>query len=69
MPIGTNFDDNRSHLTPSPAPQVLAAGHARRFRVPRYFITWSGHVQAGVQSWPSCNCGEFPAVDHDRSRT
>lgn len=42
---------------------------ARRISVPRYFITWSGHVQADVQGWPSRNCGVFPAVDHDRSRT
>jgi hypothetical protein len=37
--------------------------------LPRYFITWSGHVQACVQGWPSCNRGVFSAVDHDRSRT
>ena len=42
---------------------------AGRLNLPRYFITWSGHVQACVQDWPSCNRGVFPAVDHDRSRT
>jgi hypothetical protein len=40
-----------------------------RLNLPRYFSTWSGHLQACVQDWPSCNCGVFPAVDHDRSRT
>ena len=40
-----------------------------RLNLPRYFITWSGHVQACVQDWPSRNRGVFPAVDHDRSRT
>jgi len=40
-----------------------------RLNLPRYFITWSGHVQACVQGWPSRNRGVFPAVDHDRSRT
>ena len=40
-----------------------------RLSLPRYFITWSGHVQACVQGWPRCNRGVFPAVDHDRSRT
>jgi hypothetical protein len=50
--------------------RAAALGHqTRRFNVPRYFITWSGHVQACVQGWPSRNCGVFPAVDHDRSRT
>jgi hypothetical protein len=45
-------------------------GHqARRLTMPRYFITWSGHVQADVHGWPSSNCGVFPAVDQDRSRT
>jgi hypothetical protein len=42
---------------------------AGRLSLPRYFITWSGHVQACVQDWPSRNRGVFPAVDHDRSRT
>jgi hypothetical protein len=42
---------------------------AGRLNLPRYFITWSGHVQACVQGWPSRNRGVFPAVDHDRSRT
>ena len=42
---------------------------AGRLNLPRYFITWSGHLQACVQDWPSCNRGVFPAVDHDRSRT
>jgi len=40
-----------------------------RPNLPRYFITWSGHLQACVQDWPSRNRGVFPAVDHDRSRT
>lgn len=40
-----------------------------RLSLPRYFITWSGHVQACVQDWPIRNRGVFPAVDHDRSRT
>ena len=42
---------------------------AGRPNLPRYVITWSGHVQACVQGWPSRNRGVFPAVDHDRSRT
>jgi hypothetical protein len=48
---------------------VSLGRHAGRLNLPRYFITWSGHVQACVQGWPSRNCGVFPAVDHDRSRT
>ncbi len=48
---------------------VSLGRHAGRLNLPRYFITWSGHVQACVQDWPSCNRGVFPAVDHDRSRT
>ncbi len=40
-----------------------------RLNLPRYFITWSGHVQACVQDWPIRKRGVFPAVDHDRSRT
>jgi hypothetical protein len=47
-------------------PVVRQAG---RLNLPRYFITWSSHVQACVQGWPSHNSGMFPAVDHDRSRT
>lgn len=42
---------------------------AGRPSLPRYFITWSGHVQACVQGWPSRNRGVFSAVDHERSRT
>jgi hypothetical protein len=42
---------------------------AGRLNLPRYVITWSGHLQACVQGWPSRNCGVFPAVVHDRSRT
>jgi hypothetical protein len=42
---------------------------AGRPSLPRYVITWSGHLQACVQGWPSRNRGVFPAVDHDRSRT
>jgi hypothetical protein len=42
---------------------------AGRLNLPRYVITWSGHLQACVQGWPSRNRGVFPAVDHDRSRT
>lgn len=50
------------------APPCLGR-QAGRFSLPRYAITWSGHVQACVQVWPSRNRGVFPAVDHDRSRT
>jgi hypothetical protein len=46
-----------------------ASRQAGRPSLPRYFITWSGHVQACVQGWPSRNRGVFSAVDHDRSRT
>lgn len=49
---------------------AISPGHQfDRLNLPRYFRTWSGHVQASVQDWPSRNPGVFPAVDHDRSRT
>ena len=48
---------------------VSLGRQAGRLNLPRYFITWSGHVQACVQGWPSRNRGVFPAVDHDLSRT
>jgi hypothetical protein len=48
---------------------VSLGRQAGRLSLPRYFITWSGHVQACVQGWPSRNRGVFPDVDHDRSRT
>jgi hypothetical protein len=41
----------------------------RRDRLPRYLVTWSGHVQACVQDWPIRSHGMFVSVDHDRSRT
>jgi hypothetical protein len=56
-----------------PSPSVSAPHRlgcqAGRFSLPRYVITWSGHLQACVQGWPSRNRGVFPAVDHYRSRT
>ncbi len=51
------------------AGRKVSCRQAVRFSLPRYFSTWSGHMQACVQDWPSCNRGVFPAVDHDRSRT
>jgi len=57
--------DRRCEATPSVSPGRQFV----RLNLPRYFITWSGHLQASVQDWPSLNRGVLPAVDHDRSRT
>ena len=52
---------------PASAGPALASGRPASW--PRYFSTWSGHVQACVQDWLSCSRGVFSVVDHERSRT